>query len=392
VLLHLALAWALDGAGARAARSELPPRPAVTVVGVLELADAPPPVAAPPAAAAARSRAAAVAVAMPASRAASAPEAVSERAVRPDDRAEAPPPPPPPPQPADAPAVSVPPTAAAAAQPAPGAPIETAGLPASAPAAPPFEWPPSTRVSYVLTGQVRGEVHGHAKVDWVRDGDRYAVHLEVRVGLAVAPLMRRVMSSQGRLTPAGLAPTRYDELTDIVTRPTRTAALAFEAGRIRLADGREATAPAAVQDTASQFIQMAFRFATEPGLGEPGARLDLALALPRRVDVWGYDVIGTERLYTAFGAIDAVQVRPRPPAGAGSDVLTAEAWFAPRLRWLPVRIRIHQGPGIYIDLLIERLPDLLAGASEAVVPLPPPPPGPRPADGEADPFTPAAPR
>ena len=34
-----------------------------------------------------------------------------------------------------------------------------------------FEWPASTRVSYVLNGNYRGEVNGRAQVEWIRIGD-----------------------------------------------------------------------------------------------------------------------------------------------------------------------------------------------------------------------------
>ncbi len=44
-------------------------------------------------------------------------------------------------------------------------------------------------------------------------GQRYQVHLDVTVGLPIAPLMTRRMSSDGELTPQGLAPRRYDEDT-----------------------------------------------------------------------------------------------------------------------------------------------------------------------------------
>ena len=56
---------------------------------------------------------------------------------------------------------------------------------AAASAAEAFEWPPSTRLSYVLTGNYRGEVNGGAQVEWVRVGTRYQVHMDVMVGRAV---------------------------------------------------------------------------------------------------------------------------------------------------------------------------------------------------------------
>lgn len=232
---------------------------------------------------------------------------------------------------------------------------------------PPFEWPPSTRLRYHLTGQYRGDIEGQAQVEWHRDGDRYAVRLDIRVGVAIAPLMSRRMASEGRLTSAGLVPERYDERTRVGLREPREATMRLGPDGVRLADGRWVSAPAGVQDTASQFIQLAYRFSTEAGLLEAGRTVDLPLALPRRVDGWVYDVIGPEWLDTPFGRLEAVHLRPRPVPRAG-EVLTAEIWFAPRLRHLPVRIRIQQGPEVFVDLMIDRLPDLLA---PVLAPAPP---------------------
>ena len=41
----------------------------------------------------------------------------------------------------------------------------------------------------------------------------------------------------------------------------------------------------------------------------------------------------------------------------GGD-LSAEVWFAPRYRYLPVRIRIQQDAQTFIDLVLARRPEL----------------------------------
>jgi len=87
------------------------------------------------------------------------------------------------PEPASEP-VSAPEVADAASVPV-VAPTEEAA------SAPPFQWPKATRVSFDLTGYFRGEVHGSAQVEWLREDDRYQVHLDVYVGLKAAPFMSR---------------------------------------------------------------------------------------------------------------------------------------------------------------------------------------------------------
>jgi hypothetical protein len=97
----------------------------------------------------------------------------------------------------------------------------------------------------------------------------------------------------------------------------------------------------------------------QPDLLTPGRAIEVPLALPRSVDRWVYDVVGPETLYTPFGAVDAVHLKPRRVSRPGGD-LTAEIWFAPALAYLPARIRIRQDAETWIDLMIERKPQLAA--------------------------------
>ena len=220
---------------------------------------------------------------------------------------------------------------------------------------PVFEWPPSTRLSYALTGNYRGPVQGQASVEWLRSGSRYQVHLEVSIGPSFAPLVRRRLSSDGELSEHGLAPRRYDEVTSAAFRDPKQQTVRFDAERVLLANGREAPAPPGVQDTASQFVQMTWLFTTQPALLEPGRSVQIQLALPRRVDLWTYDVLGHETLHTPFGELRTVHVKPRRAPRPGRE-LTAEMWIAPTLQYLPVRIVIRQDDETWVDLLIRELP------------------------------------
>jgi len=220
-----------------------------------------------------------------------------------------------------------------------------------------FAWPVSTRLSYVLTGNYRGEVHGSAQVEWVRVGLRYQVHLDVTVGLGFAPLLTRRMTSEGQLTPDGLWPERYDEDSKVAFRDRKRATLTFEPDAIVLPNGQRRERWPGIQDAASQFVQLSYLFTINPELLTPGRTIEMPLALPRNVDRWVYDVLEPETLYTPFGPVQAVHLKPRRVARPGSD-LTAEIWFAPTLGYLPVRIRIQQDADTFVDLVIERKPQL----------------------------------
>ena len=235
----------------------------------------------------------------------------------------------------------------------------TAALPASASASSAlaaFEWPASTRISYALTGNYRGEVSGTAQVEWIRAGADYQVHLDLVVGPGFAPLITRRMSSDGAITAAGLAPRRYDEDTRVMLRDRNRISLRFEPGSVVLANGERRDTVPGVQDTASQFVQLTYVFSTRPELLRVGGTVDIPLALKNKVDVWTYDVVGEEILATTFGPLPTLHLTPQRPPRPGD--LSAEIWFAPQLRYLPVRIRIRQDAQTYIDLLISKRPEL----------------------------------
>jgi hypothetical protein len=248
---------------------------------------------------------------------------------------------------------------AAVPLPAPAAPTPPAAeAPRAAASAPPdataFDWPPSTRLSYRISGDVQGPVEGHARIEWLRQGLRYQVHLD----LTVALLATRHVSSDGLITPAGLAPRRYDEETRILLREPRRVAIELGPEQLLLADGRVLPRPEGVQDSVSQFVQMTWLFNARPELLQPGQSLSFPLALPRRVLPWVYDIVGPATVATPAGELAAVHIRPRLEAGGGD--LTAELWVAPSLQNLPVRMLIRQGPQgrqAMLELLLERLPE-----------------------------------
>jgi hypothetical protein len=221
----------------------------------------------------------------------------------------------------------------------------------------PFDWPASTRVSYDLNGNYRGEVKGYAQVEWVRVGSRYQVNLDFVVGPDFAPIIRRRMTSEGDLTPQGLVPGRYDEDTQAMMRDRRRVTVQFEPDAVVLANGERRERWPGVQDTASQFIQLTFLFTTRPDLLQVGRTIEMPLALPRNTDRWTYDVLEETEVQTSFGPLQTFHLKPRRTRPKPGE-LTAEIWFAPTLRYLPVRIRIEQDPQTWIDLVIARKPEL----------------------------------
>ena len=264
--------------------------------------------------------------------------------------------PPEPPLPAQAAADTLP-AGTPDSTPALAATPDPAQLPASvataAPAeagAPSFDWPPSTRMDYRLSGHYRGPVNGSAQVEWLREGSRY----QVRMRTVIGPVLSRQIVSEGELTDRGLAPRRFDGEQKVLFSAARRWGLRFTPERITLGDGREIDSLPGAQDEASQFVQLTWLFTTQPALLQVGKSIELPLIINRTLERWTYDVVAEELLQFPFGSVPTLHVKPRREA-RGSDLL-AEIWFAPTLQYLPVRILIRQREDSYADLTLERPP------------------------------------
>jgi hypothetical protein len=232
------------------------------------------------------------------------------------------------------------------------------------------EWPLSTRLTYVLTGNYRGPVHGQAQVEWLRKGREYQVHLDVGVGPSFAPLISRRMSSQGQLTPDGIAPQRYDEETRFIVGGGHRSSVFFLGGEVQLASGVRQPVARGAQDSASQFVQLTWLFLTGREALEPGRIVQLPLVLPRKQYAWQYEVVGEQLLDTPMGPVASWHIKPtrQTQQSAGGGDLIAEVWLAPSLQYLPVRLLIRQDEQTYVDLMLKSAP--LQAAPESTNDIP----------------------
>lgn len=224
---------------------------------------------------------------------------------------------------------------------------------------PGMEWPLSTEMHYQLTGNYRGPVYGQARVQWLRDGAHYQVHLEASIGPSFAPLMTRRLSSDGMIGPDGLMPRRFDEVNGGLAGGNRRVSLLFDDGGVVLGNGQRVPRDDATQDAASQFVQLTWMFLTGRQTAQPGWLVQLSLALPRRVHLWRYMVRGTtETVDTPMGPLEAWHVDSDMTDTWGD--METEMWLAPSLQYLPVRIRIWQdrrkAGSSYIDLTLKEAP------------------------------------
>lgn len=232
-----------------------------------------------------------------------------------------------------------------------------ASIEVAPPVAPAFDWPPSTRLDYRLEGHRNGPLQGDARVEWRRQGEQY----EVMVSVRLPPWFERRMVSHGVIGPAGLMPRRYDQETQVALRDLRRATVLLAPdGAVTLANGQSAQAPAGVQDSASQFVQITWLFLTQAARLPVGAEVTLPLVLPHRVGQWVYDVVAQETVFLPIGPVEALHLKPRPNSGKPNEV-SVEMWMAPQLQYLPVRLRLQQDADTHLELTLKHAPLQAAG-------------------------------
>ena len=212
--------------------------------------------------------------------------------------------------------------------------------------------PAPALLSYRLNGQEKGiPYQATGELRWERNAGAYAMSLTVRAFL----LGSRQWRSQGLITAQGLAPVRFSDSW----RSER--ATHFEGAQNRIVFS--SNAPAAklqpgAQDQISLYPQMAALMAQEAGRLQPGARLQVQTATVRDALPWLLTLEQEETLQMDGQKLVATKWVCQPRNRFDAKV---EFWVASAYDWLPVRIRITQVSGSFIDLLLTgrvALPDL----------------------------------
>ncbi len=245
---------------------------------------------------------------------------------------------------------AIPPQAAASApEPAASEPVAAASAP-QPPASAAIvlaadTWPVDTRLNYRLTGWYDGELTGTARVQWLRQEDRYETRVDLDLGIFGMQFL-----SQGDVSPDSLSPRAYQE-----TRPGRVRAVQLGPENVTLNDGRVVPKPPGAQDTASHFVELSHRFSTGKEKLVVGGHTSMWIARPGGVDLWDYDIVAIDQLPTPrLGTVPAYHLKPRPIADSRGDIY-AEVWIAPTLQYLPIRIKITQGPQRYVDITVDHI-------------------------------------
>lgn len=216
--------------------------------------------------------------------------------------------------------------------------------------------PPPVLLSYRLTGQDKGlTYHANGELKWQHNDSAYALSLSVKAFLVGS----RHWRSQGEITGAGLAPSRFSDSW----RSER--ATHFDRANQRVvfsSNAPVAALEAGAQDQISLYVQLAAAMAGAPERFQPGTRLQVQTVTVRDALPWLLTLEPPETLALDGQDVPTVKWVCQPRNRFDAKV---EFWVAARYAWMPVRIRITQVSGSFIDLVLrgqEALPPLPAVA------------------------------
>lgn len=200
--------------------------------------------------------------------------------------------------------------------------------------------PPPIRLSYAVKAEVKHlNYQANGEMSWTHDGSQYEAQASIKMFL----IGGRSQSSRGRITAAGLAPTRFGDKV----RNEQAAHFDAEQGKVTFsANTPDAVLLPGMQDRLSVFMQLASLVAADPSQFGPGTRITVPTVGPRDAETWVFVVDGPEELSLAQGPLPTLKITRSPRTEFDTRV---ELWLAPGIHYLPARIRITQSQGDFVD-------------------------------------------
>ena len=203
-----------------------------------------------------------------------------------------------------------------------------------------FKLPESARLSYKVIGGAKGlNYHARAELLWQNSVSQYAASLTV----SALFIGSRSMASQGQIVSEGLAPGRFAD------KYKSEVAAHFEPAKGQVSfSANTPTVPwiKGMQDRVSVFFQLAGMLAAKPDDFPVGSTISMVTVGPRDADGWTFVVEAAETLVLPFGEMGTLKLSRQPRKEFDQKV---EIWYAPSLGYLPVRSKITQSNGDFVD-------------------------------------------
>jgi hypothetical protein len=205
------------------------------------------------------------------------------------------------------------------------------------------------RLKYDVRGEIKGFPYfANGELLWTHDGVNYAAKLEISHFI----LGSRSQTSKGTLTPVGLEPIRFGD------KVRSEVAAHFERAKGKVSfssNAPDVPLQAGAQDQLSLFMQMGAMIAGEPGRFVPGTLVPFQAIGPRSSEWWVFKIGETEWLKLPAGDFRAIKIT-RDANGEFDP--RGEVWLAPELGYLPVRIRLIQANGDFVEQSLHSLQKL----------------------------------
>ena len=200
--------------------------------------------------------------------------------------------------------------------------------------------PASARLEYRMTGSAKGlTYYANAELAWRNAGSSY----DARMTVSALFLGSRSLSSTGQVTADGLAPTRFAD------KSRHEVAAHFEPDKgLVTFSANTPSVPwiKGTQDRVTVFLQLAGMLAAHPAGFPAGSSISLYTVGPRSADVWTFVVEGEETINLPAGDLTALKLSRKPRGEYDQKV---EIWLSPSLGYLPVRSKITQSNGDFVD-------------------------------------------
>ena len=206
-------------------------------------------------------------------------------------------------------------------------------------------WAPPTVLEYDGKGLEQGflSYSGTGTLQWSHDSAQYQARLEI----TAFGLRLRTWNSSGKLGNQGLQPEHFEDTTRSGQWNTR---FLRDKGVISFSSGSpDQPLQADAQDKLSALLQLGAIVSADPQHYSNGESIHFQAADAHQAERWEFHGSAPETLQLAAGESLVASKFTKEPTPEFNQKI--EVWLAPVMAYLPVRMRITESSGSFVDLL-----------------------------------------
>jgi hypothetical protein len=209
--------------------------------------------------------------------------------------------------------------------------------------------PPSAELNYTIKAVQKGiNVTGNSSANWQSIQGKYKASAEIRA-MIVGKILEE--QSEGNIDVYGLAPSRFTEKR-FRKEPTTTEFNRQSNEIIFSASDQRYAIKGGEQDRHSIVWQLVSIARSMPAKFKAGSTWNFTVAGRKDADLWKFKVGSQEKIKTPLGELNAIRVTKAGDTGKAQQV---DIWLAPSLEWYPVKMRIAEPDGEYVEQTLESL-------------------------------------